>query len=211
MRYLFGIITNGKRPDKLQALVDSIRAAGAGDYEIVIAGEIANVPDGVKFIEMLDAARTGRLGAMRNALCESSEAEIFIILDDDMVLDAAFIKELEAFGDDWDVLCTRMLNPDGTRNWDWCTYGGQRGHYLMDYTETDPFVYVSGGRIVMKRWVFEKAKWDGQRGFYQSEDIDFTQKLQRAGVRITMNPRMTMTHDDHRYTQNGKGVCRVSN
>ena len=114
MRYLFGIITNGKRPDKLQALVDSIRAAGAGDYEIVIAGEIANVPDGVKFIEMLDAARTGRLGAMRNALCESSEAEIFIILDDDMVLDAAFIKELEAFGDDWDG--AHGCSSDGTRN-----------------------------------------------------------------------------------------------
>lgn len=188
MKYLFGIITNGKRPAKLLNEIRSIRATAEGaQYEIKIAGEVTSVLcDGV--IWMVEAARNGQLGAMRNALCASSDADIFIILDDDMLLDVDFVKELEAFGNDWDVVCSRMLNPDGTRNWDWCTKGGSRGHFLLDYDKDDPFVYVSGGRIVMKRWVFEKAQWDDQRGFYQEEDIDFTQKMRNAGVRIVMNP-----------------------
>lgn len=203
MRYLFGIITNGKRPDKLQAEIDSIHECAKGrDYEVKVAGTNGDIP-------MPEQAEKGQLGAMRNALCKSSDADIFIITDDDMLFHPGFIEELEKVGEDWDVMCTRMLNPDGTRNWDWCTKGGPRGHCLIEYWETDPFIYVSGGRMVMKREVFDRVQWDDQRGFYQEEDIDFSKRLKQAGISITMNKRMTMTHDDPRYTSAGHSVYRT--
>jgi GT2 family glycosyltransferase len=102
-----------------------------------------------------------------------------------------------------------MLNPDGTRNWDWVTKGGKRGHTLIEYWETDPFLYVTGGRIVIKRTVFDKVQWDDNRGFNQEEDIDFSRKAQQAGISIKMNKRMTVTHDDPRYTSEGHKMFMV--
>lgn len=208
MKYLFGIITDGKRLPHLLRQIDSIKALNVPDYEIVVAGNTTILPPEVRPIPMHGHAERGQLGAMRNALCRSSDADIFIITDDDMLFHPGFIEELEKV-EDWEVLCTRMLNPDGTRNWDWCTKGGPRGHCLIEYWETDPFIYVSGGRMVMKAEVFDKVQWDEARGFYQEEDIDFSKKLKEAGISIKMNKKMTITHDDPRYTSVGHSVYRT--
>jgi GT2 family glycosyltransferase len=69
-------------------------------------------------------------------------------------------------------------------------------------------VSLTGGLTIMKRWVWDKVKWDDSLGFYQMEDVDFTRRLQDAGVRIAFNPYSTVTHDDRRYTQSGKFVLR---
>lgn len=209
MKYLFGIITNGKRPIHLLHQIDTIKAT-AKDYEIIVAGNPGNIlPDDVKVIPMKEQADKGQLGAMRNALCRASDADIFIITDDDILFAHDFIAELEAYQEEWEVLCTKMLNPDGTRNWDWCTKGGKRGHCLIEYWETDPYLYVSGGRVIMKRDVFDKVQWDEIRGFNQEEDIDFSRRLQQAGISIKMNKRLVLVHNDPTYTSIGHLIYKV--
>ena len=206
MKILFGIITNGKRPAHLLRQIDSIKALNAPDYEIKVAGIVPPFVDVAK-IDMREEAEAGRLGAMRNALCASSDAGLFVITDDDIRFHADFLDGLAKV--DGDVICTRMLNPDGTRNWDWVTKGGQRGHMLIEYWETDPFIYCTGGRIVIKRGVFERVQWDGERGFNQEEDIDFSRRLQAAGIEIKMNKYSTVTHDDPTYTSIGHRIYKV--
>lgn len=206
MKILFGIITNGKRPAHLLRQIDSIKALGAPDYEIKVAGIVPSFVD-VDKIDMKAEAEAGQLGAMRNALCASSDADLFIITDDDIRFHADFLEGLAAV--DGDVVCTRMLNPDGTRNWDWVTKGGPRGHKLLEYWETDPYLYCTGGRIVMKRKVWDAVKWDNERGFNQEEDIDFSRRIQAAGFEIKMNKRSTVTHDDPSYTCMGLRIYKV--
>ncbi len=212
----FGIITNGKRPEKLEAEVSSIQRLNITDYEILIAGLLppfsplteaaALIP--AAFIPMDAAAEGGHLGAMRNALCKAAKGDILAITDDDIVYQADFYTGLQKYGDDFDILCTRLLNPDGTRNWDWVTKGGPRGHILLNYWENDPYLYCTGGRIVMKREIFAKVQWDEQKGFNQEEDVDFSKRAKAAGISIKMNKYSTLVHDDPSYTSAGHLVYK---
>lgn len=209
--YSFCIITNGKRLAKLRAELDSIRALAIPHYEILIAGELppGMATDGFNFYPLPDAAHNGRLGEMRNLLCAKARYNHLIVCDDDLLFQEDFYKGLVRFGEDYDVLCVKFLNADGTRYWSWATVGGPRGQVLLDYHETDPFLYVTGGLCIMKSWVADKVKWDSVRGMNQMEDVDFSRKLQAAGIRIDLCLEATVIHDDWRITQTGDQVFRI--
>src|SRR6185295_4754340 len=68
---------------------------------------------------------------------------------------------------------------------------------------------VTGGLCVMKASVADRVKWDEGRGFYQAEDVDFSRRLQQAGVTLRFNRHSTVTHNDPRYTLDGPVVVRL--
>ena len=207
MRYSFLLVTDGKEPDKLAAEVASIETLGIPDFEVLIAGDPPAIL-GCERVLMLEEARTGRLGAMRNALGEAATGEVLVVSDDDMLFHDDFYRGLLEHGDGFDVMSCRILNPDGSRFWDWAAHGGPRGHSLMNYGEVDPWVYVTGGLCILRAEVFRKVQWDETFGFYQGEDVDFSERVKEAGFRISFNPHSTVTHNDPRYTQVGRGVLR---
>ena len=197
----FLIITNGKRPRKLAREIESIRALKIPQFEILVGGEPpTELPDGVGTVLAVDAARNGRLGEMRNALTAAARYDHFVVVDDDFIFHDDFYTGLQRYGDDWEALSVRILNPDGSRFWDWATHGGPRGHVLLDYTDDDDHVYITGGLILLKAEVADRVKWDDGRGFYQGEDLDFSSRLRKAGIRPSFNRHSTTTHDDGRYT-----------
>jgi glycosyltransferase involved in cell wall biosynthesis/Tfp pilus assembly protein PilF len=197
----FLIITNGKRPRKLVREIESIRSLGIPDHEILVGGEPpGDLPEGVGVVPAIDAARNGRLGEMRNALTAAARYDHLVVVDDDFIFHPDFYTGIQRFGEDWDALSVRILNPDGSRFWDWATHGGPRGHVLLDYDDTDDHVYITGGLILLKAQVTDRVKWDDGRGFYQGEDIDFSSRLRTAGIRPLFNRHSTTTHDDGLYT-----------
>jgi radical SAM superfamily enzyme YgiQ (UPF0313 family)/GT2 family glycosyltransferase/Tfp pilus assembly protein PilF len=204
--YSFCIITNGKRPGKLARELESIRTLKMPAFEILIAGELPEgLPaDGFQFFPMKDAADHGRLGEMRNRLVEAARMDHIVVMDDDLFLHPDFYRGLTYFGEDFDVMCVRLLNPDGSRYWDWATSGGPTGHHLLRYDEQDSWVYVTGGFCIMKSHVGEHVQWSNSLEINQAEDADFSRRLHQAGYLIKFNPYSTVTHDDPRCTQAGK-------
>ncbi len=197
----FLIITNGKRPRKLVHEIESIRALKIPQHEILVGGEPpTELPEGIETVLAIDAARNGRLGEMRNALTAAARYDHLVVVDDDFLFHSDFYTGLQRYGDNWEALSVRILNPDGSRFWDWATHGGPRGHVLLDYTDDDDRVYITGGLILLKAEVADRVKWDDERGFYQGEDLDFSSRLRKAGIRPSFNCHSTTTHDDGRYT-----------
>lgn len=201
--FSFCIITDGRRPERLREEIASINALGLSAFEIIVAGDTPHELTGATLLSAPELARAGRLGAMRNLACAHAAYDHLIVADDDMLFHADFVHALQQFGDD-DVLCVRLLNPDGSRYWDWATHGGPRGHVLLDYTDTDEYVYVTGGLAIMKAHVHDRVRWDDARGFYAGEDLDWSARLRAAGVRIRFCADATVTHRDARYTQHGR-------
>ncbi len=204
--FSFCIITGGSRPEKVARQIASIRALGLPDFEILVGGEVSKVPDDVRKLDLADAARAGRLGRMRNALAKAAAYDHLVISDDDLVFDPGFASALQRFGEAYQVMAVRILNADGSRFWDWATTGGPLGSVLLDYWESDPRVYVTGGICVLKAEVAERVAWDDLRGFYQREDVDFTARLRAAGFHIRFNPFAVVVHDDDRYTRVGRAI-----
>lgn len=189
--YSFCIITDNQEPQKLNDLIKSIRSQGM-EHEILIS---------------VDKDKSGRLGMLRNKACRQAQGDILIVLDDDMVLHDCFYSGLKRYGNDFDVLSCVILNPDGSRYWDWKV--NKNGlNWLLDYGDIEESVSITGGLCIMKREVFESVQWDNERGFYKDEDVDFSDRLKRAGFRIDFNPWSTVTHNGP-YTQKGIGVFRT--
>ena len=188
----FVIITDNQEPDKLANAIDSIRAQ--------------HVP-GAELFVIEDRRRSGKLGLLRNTGCRKADNPILVVMDDDIYLHDGWFEGLKAAGDDWDILACKILNPDGTRYWDW-KFNINGLNELMDYDQTSPHVSLTGGLTIMKRQVFEKVQWDETKGFYQAEDVDWTNRAKAAGFRIDFNPHCTVTHDGP-YTQVEKWVIRT--
>ncbi len=207
--FSFCLITDGRRPQQLAEEIATIRALQLPAYEIIVSGHVPFAIDDVRVIDSAEHALAGQLGAMRNRACAAARYDHLIVADDDMRFHPDFangLRHLVTHAADIDVLCVRLLNPDGTRYWDWATSGGPRGHTLLDYDDTDSFVYVTGGLAVMKAIVHAAVQWDGERGFYAGEDLDWSARVRDAGFRIGVCADATVTHDDARYTQQGHTI-----
>ena len=204
----FVIITGGKRPDSVAAVVRSIRAQRVPDVEILLVGRPSDLP-GVVPVRLEAAADSGRLGEMRNAGAARSRHDRIAFLDDDILLAPGWYEAMNAADAAADVLTADTRLPDGTRYWGHATCGGPRGHVLLDPSEADSHLYMSGGcGWLLRRRVVRAVQWCAERGFYKEEDVDFAARVRAAGFTIAAAPGAVVFHDDPVYTQIGRMVMR---
>lgn len=211
--FSFGIITNGRRPEKLAKLLDSIRFQKLSQdyYEILVAGSVSglNCTDGVRAFSMEDAANQGRLGAMRNVLAKAAQFNKFVCLDDDFLLHPQWAEAMNGVKGDFDVATGIILNPDLSRYCDWVNII-ENYTFLRTYDQTfDKCQYVTGGYGIYKDYIFDDHSWNDDLGFYQGEDVSFSRRLFDAGYQLKFIPRAIVMHDDERYRQKGYGVIRL--
>jgi glycosyltransferase involved in cell wall biosynthesis len=207
--YSFCIISGGHRPEKLVRFIDSIHAQHIPEYEIVVAG-IAEEREDITYVPMAEAAENGRTSVLRNAAAERSCHQHIAFADDDLVLLPGWFDGLEPHVKEADLLTTRLINPDGTRHWDWATHGGPMGHRMLDYGKIDSHLYLTSGLLVVRASVWESIRWDEELGFQESEDIDFSQRAFQAGHRVHFCNESITLHDDPRYTQVGRVILQRS-
>ena len=211
-RFSYCIITNAVRASKLAATLRAVRFQ-SGDKDIIVCGAPIKALkdvciDDVRFVSRELAAREGRLGCMRNAAVTHAVGDLIVVMDDDIILKPGWAEAVDAHDDEWDVLATRLLNPDGTRYWDWATNGGRNGHSLLPYDRYDDHVYVTGGLSVQKPDVRILARWNDGLGFYQNEDGDFSKRLHSFGMRIRFCEKAVAVHDDPTNTQHGRWIVK---
>ena len=191
--YSFCIITDNKESQKLQREIESIHALLIPESEINI------------FVD--DTPPFGRTGTLRNKVCRMAKYDHLIVADDDLIFHKDFYQGLLHFGDDYEVTACKILNPDGSRFYDWKIQVDGK-NYLLDYDKTDPNISLTSGIYIMKQWVFQKVQWSDDLGYYEGEDVDFSDRLKLAGVRIALNPYCAVTHDAP-YKQAGQSVLRM--
>lgn len=225
MRLSFIIITNGLKADKLISQINSIHSQKIKEYEILVSGDKKNInlPDKkLKFISAIDDAKNGALGAMRNKACKASRYNNLVISDDDMLFSNDWYKNISSEESSFDILTPEVKLPDGTRFWDHCCYQSpNNGHSILESSENDKHLYMSGGQSwVMKKYVWQKVKWDESIQIYKmkniqdyregkhNEDTDFSLRCRKAGFIISHNPKVKVVHDDASYTSIGRLVRR---
>lgn len=211
--YSFGIITNGKRNDKLANLIESIRNQNLSNerYEILIAGCVDDVRGygGIRKFSMDQAASEGRLGAMRNVLARAAAFNKFVSLDDDFLLHPKWAEAVEEIGGDFDIATGIIVNPDLSRYCDWVNII-ENFTFLRAYHEAfDKCQYVTGGYGIYKDFIFLEHAWNDDLGFYQGEDVSFSKRLFDAGYQLKFVPKAVVMHDDENYRQKGYGVIRL--
>ena len=154
------------------------------------------------------AAQAGAICFMRNAAASCSNYSWLVFLDDDIVLAPSWFAELNHNQAAGDLVGTTLLNLDGTRYWDWASSGGPRGQTLLEYDELDPYLYLTGGNLIMNAAIWDAVRWDEQRGFRQGEDVVFCREAFSRGFKSSFCRRSVAIHNDPTYTQVGRQVVR---
>ena len=166
--FSFGIITNGKRNEKLARLIETIHRQNIEPemYEILIAGCVDEIPSntGIRKFHMDKAASEGRLGAMRNVISAEATFNKFVCLDDDFLLHPNWADAVNEIHGDFDVATGIIVNPDLSRYCDWVNFV-ENATFLRSYNEMfDRCQYVTGGYGIYKDCIFREHSWnDGPR------------------------------------------------
>jgi hypothetical protein len=223
MKISFIIITDGKKIDKTIQQIKSIEKLSIDDYEIVLCGNCDSfVGENVKRIDAKHFAEAGSLGGMRNLAVHNSIYNNVVISDDDMLFPEDWYQNFSSYEKPFDILTTRILAPDGTRFWDHCCYmSPTHGHVVLNPDEEDDYLYMSGGQSwIMKKYVWDKVKWDESVLIYacnglkdykdgkHNEDTLFSLQCREAGFKISHDPNTTVIHNDKSYTAIGRIVRR---
>ncbi len=147
---------------------------------------------------------------MRNKAMARSSGRLVVMVDDDLRFLSGFFDVIDALPERFGAASCRILNPDGSRFWDWSTKGGPLGHRLKPYDEpADRYTYLTGGLCILERWVADRARWDARLGFYEDEDVVFSSRLATLGIRPVLCRDAVVMHDDPRYKQKGAFVIRL--
>ena len=203
----FCVITGGLKPAMLETTVKRLVAMQGPDDCIVIAGNVETDPRWTAVV-LPEAAAAGQITVLRNAAARRSSGKILVFLDDDILLEPGWIDAVAQSLTSYDLVGTRLLNPDGTRHWDWAMKTGEE-HRLLEYGIWHDAVYITGGLNAMRRIVWESTLWNESLMFGQGEDVDLSRRVLEAGFSIGFCSSATAIHSDPHYTQFGDVTIRM--
>lgn len=190
MNFTFGIITSEKTQQYMGQILSSIYNLKIPDYEVVVVG--GTPIENVKHIPFDDSPK---IALKKNMIVNVSTKENIVFLHDYFAFDSEWYKGFLGFGNDWDVCMNRILNIDGMRFRDWCswddkpnmTINGHRGLLApYNYTNYDR-MYISGGYWVAKRKVMIDNPLNSHLEWADCEDLEWSKRVIRKGYRYRMN------------------------
>ncbi len=203
--FSFCIVTGGQRSDLIRLVFASIRAQKIPQYEILVAGKY-QVEPGITYVDAVKEAQECRRGAIRNKALAKARFENVVFLDDDCLLAPDWHEKLSQFEGQADVVTFQMRCPDGSRYWDYATYGGPTGHRILNPEESDPFVYATAGALLVKKLVFDMIGWDAETVY--GEDVTISRACQKHGFVIRHHHPSCVYHADASYTSVGRNTLR---
>ena len=194
----FCVISGGHRPDRLEALIQSIIRLEIDVFEILVCGlyEGGESDRRVKYFKKEEWANRAEVCRMRNFNAENGSYDTIIILDDDVEFTLGWWKGISK-QIEFDLAGCRGVDGNGQRWWDWQKIERDNPTAkpeLLDYDETDPNAYISGYFMMMKRAVWERVKFDEDRRNYQHDDIDFCHRVTDMGYTLKIFPNATVIH-----------------
>lgn len=194
------IITNTK---KLNVVNICIKSALDISDDVIVVGNVDSLKEhNVTLVDAADLAKVGEIGKMRNIGADLAKHDYVINCDDDIVFPLKFKKHFENFirkNPDIDVFVTKVIGSNGGRYWDRPVfYDGDS--WMIDYDAPyDNNLYYSGAFIVRKKEFASKYKWDENLGFYNNEDISYSNRIKSEGFSVNIDLNNHVIHFDDSY------------
>jgi FkbM family methyltransferase len=190
----FGVITDGKRWDRLTEFIQSVydlRNPHGQEVEVLVCGPDTiktklegNFPQ-VKLVrDSGEFSEHGWITRKKNQLVDSARCEFLVIVHDRYTIDPEFLIELQNFGYDFSVAVCRQVRPDGRRFPDWVSVGSEWSWScpaMLEYGDWTPHMYINGGITIGKKSVLQNVRWNELIFWNQAEDVELTRRLMNQG------------------------------
>lgn len=191
----FGIVTDGRKPGSVEAFVKSvleIEGIEEDQKQILVCGP-ADATGALgplsEYAVLVDQpagfATRGWITRKKNLLVAASRHENVLIAHDRYTIPHDFLKQMETFGGDFDVVVPRQVTTAGAPLPDWVMIGDHLGWSVpgwMEYGDYHPLGFVNGGVMIAKRDRLIQTRWSEMLFWGQAEDVELSRRLENRGV-----------------------------
>lgn len=227
MDFTFGIITDGRNPDRVLSIIRSIEANNIPVYEVIVVGGLACSHPNTKFIEFDENSKPSWITKKKNLITEHAQYENIVYLHDYIAFDPGWYQGYERFGNAFNICINPLLNPDGSRYRDLTFFPGFRdlkrfgldvdrnsdlfqtvpnmGEHecLIPYAnfkesrEITQWMYISGAYWVAKKTVMQEYPLNERYSWGQGEDVLWSENV-KAKYTFSFNPGSICTLLKHK-------------
>tara|TARA_R110002020_G_scaffold124281_2_gene281229 strand:+ start:36 stop:845 length:810 start_codon:yes stop_codon:yes gene_type:complete len=201
MKFTFGIITTHGCEKGIDDLIVSIEKnkIPRSDYEIVVVGgDYINHFNGIDIrsfsFDETDAPEhlKGKwISRKKNIITENASFENIVYMLDYMILEDGWYDSMCEYGNNWDVLMTKVIDYSGDRFRDWCLRGSWKHNVfvepdtlnsLVPYGERrlSKWMYINGSYWLAKREFMLKYPLDENLAWGDGEDVEWSYRITEA-------------------------------
>lgn len=198
-RWSFGIVTNGKKSDKVKKLISSIVALEIPDFEIIICGPYPCSDDNVedKLIVLSDVVLENDTRAptpvKKNKIIQQAKYNNICILHDRFTFHEEWYSNFKKYGNYFDFLCMPTMDTSGNRfKVDWMTFCYPltqivKQNISISYSTWSPDVIIQGGILVGKKNIISSYMFDERLYWEELEDMQLSKQAYLGGAFINID------------------------
>lgn len=193
-KWSFGIITNGKKIDSLNNLINTIINQNIPNFEIIICGPYpTNQKIDYSKIRILNDVLNENdlrfpIPTKKNKIITIAKFENLCILHDRFSLPINWFKQMKNYGNFFDFLCLPTLDNNHNRfAVDWMSFvfpltSRLRRNKPLNYEYWSTDLIIQGGVIIGKTCQINKYKLDERLHWEEMEDIHFSKMAYLDGA-----------------------------
>lgn len=188
--WTFGIITVYEDKDRLQQIIESIRALEIPNYEILFVGggdsEGIEGAD-IRKIDFDETVKDKWITRKKNIIAQEAKYDNIVLMHDYHIFHPDWYRNFVAFGTDWDIcscpqyLITGSRNPMDWSLWDKPGFGRAWSLNYNDWSQTQ-YMYISGGFFMVKRHVLLEEPLNEDLVWNQEEDVEWSYRVRNKYV-----------------------------
>ena len=216
-RWSFGIVSDGKKNERILNIINQIQEFNIPEFEILICGPPPS--DNLQaFVKVLDDSELYSdiripISKKKNKIIENACFNNLVIMHDRISFPKDWYKRICLNGNYFDQLCMPILDEEtqSLRVNDWIksyhdfTLFQLSNSVPLKYSEWDRHIYSDGGFLLIKKHIMETQKFNSFLNWGEMEDVDLSERLYLNGNSVSFYPNtfiLTQTHRIKVYKQN---------
>lgn len=209
-RWSFGIVSDGRKNDRVLKLIGQIKDFKIPEYEVLICGPTpsGNLPEHVVVLDDSDLYYDLRIPISRkkNRIIDQARFNNLVIMHDRISFSENWYEKICKYGNIFDQICTPILdeNTRSLRVNDWLksfhdfTSFQKSISIKLEYSEWDRHLYVDGGFMLIKKHIISNNKLNPDLNWGEMEDVDLSERLYLDGASITFYQDTFLLTQTHR-------------
>ncbi|MCK9568362.1 hypothetical protein M0R72_05430 [Candidatus Pacearchaeota archaeon] len=187
-KWTFGIITDGSKQDILEDQIQSIIDLKIPFFEIIICGPYQSSKKRAFVKNIPFNEKIAWITKKKNLICKSAKYENLVITHNRFNFNENWYEGMKRYGNYFEVLTCKILDPLNRRAGDWLTYGRDLSDRwindlgLLEYSDWDENGIINGSFYILKKSVWKKCPWDETRVWGMKEDDFLSLEFRDKGI-----------------------------
>jgi hypothetical protein len=217
----FGIISDGRKSEKVTASILSIIKQKIPNFEVIICGpysvpgECLDIDIVILDDHLLEDDIRAPTPAKKNKIIKEAKYNNLCILHDRFTLPESWYSNFERHGNYFDALCLPTIDLHGNRfRVDWMNFNYpvtqiKKQNRALEYFKWTPEVIIQGGILIVKRSLILDFMLDERLHWDELEDIQFSKQAYLGGAFINVDVNNFVYSESVRHNPQAKSDLHI--